>query len=59
MKEVQESIGKMEYEISQISASAAEQASLVEAFTQVIERLHLSSEKMLGVSGNLIEYSVE
>ncbi|AIQ49974.1 chemotaxis protein [Paenibacillus sp. FSL R7-0273] len=59
LKEVQESIGKMEYEISQISASAAEQASLVEAFTQVIERLHLSSEKMLGVSGNLIEYSVE
>lgn len=59
LKEVQESIRKMEREISQISASAAEQASLVEAFTQVIERLHLSSNKMQGVSGNLIKYSVE
>lgn len=59
LKEVQESIRKMELEISQISASAAEQASLVEAFTQVIERLHISSEKMMGVSGNLIKYSVE
>ncbi|HDT7699350.1 TPA: hypothetical protein RD491_002987 [Enterococcus faecium] len=59
LKEVEESIRKMELEISQISASAAEQASLVEDFTQVIERLHLSSEKMLGVSGNLIKYSVE
>ncbi|UQZ34122.1 hypothetical protein C2I18_11635 [Paenibacillus sp. PK3_47] len=59
LKDVQESIRKMEAEISQISASAAEQASLVEAFTRVIERLHVSSEKMMSVSGNLIEYSVE
>ncbi len=58
LREVQESIRKMELEIAQITSSSQEQASLVSSFTDVIERLHGTSSTMQTLANNLYHYSV-
>ncbi|MDR6243962.1 ElaB/YqjD/DUF883 family membrane-anchored ribosome-binding protein [Paenibacillus hunanensis] len=58
LREVQDSIRKMELEIAQITSSSQEQASLVSSFTDVIERLHGTSSTMQSLANNLYHYSV-
>ncbi len=59
LREVQDSIRKMELEIAQITSSSQEQASLVSSFTDVIERLHGTSSTMQSLANNLYHYSVK
>ncbi|QOS81718.1 chemotaxis protein [Paenibacillus sp. JNUCC31] len=58
LKDVQEVIKQMEVEVSQIAASSQEQATLVSSFTDVIEKLNETGERMKALSEQLISYSV-
>ncbi|WP_341280412.1 methyl-accepting chemotaxis protein [Paenibacillus sp. FSL H8-0537] len=56
--DIQTSIKGMEREISQIVASSEEQASMVSAFTSVIERLQSSSQSMKDIADQMISYNL-
>lgn len=59
LKDVQQVIKQMEVEVSQIAASSQEQATLVSSFTDVIEKLNDTGERMKVLSEQLISYSVQ
>lgn len=59
LKDVQQVIKQMEVEVSQIAASSQEQATLVSSFTDVIEKLNDTGERMKALSEQLISYSVQ
>ncbi|WP_338553932.1 methyl-accepting chemotaxis protein [Paenibacillus sp. KS-LC4] len=56
--DIQTSIKGMEREISQIMASSKEQASMVDAFTKVIERLQSSSQAMKDIADQMVSYNL-
>jgi len=58
LRDVQQVIKQMEIEVSQIAASSQEQATLVSSFTDVIEKLNETGERMKVLSEQLISYSV-
>ncbi|MGC5774727.1 methyl-accepting chemotaxis protein [Paenibacillus pabuli] len=58
LRDVQEVIKQMEVEVSQIATSSQEQATLVSSFTDVIEKLNATGERMKALSEQLISYSV-
>ncbi|MCP1187310.1 methyl-accepting chemotaxis protein [Paenibacillus sp. 1781tsa1] len=58
LRDVQQVIKQMEVEVSQIAASSQEQATLVASFTDVIEQLNETGERMKVLSEQLISYSV-
>ncbi|SFF24647.1 hypothetical protein SAMN04487969_1207 [Paenibacillus algorifonticola] len=55
--DIQTLIKGMERGISQIVASSEEQASMVSAFTSVIERLQNSSQSMKDIADQMISYN--
>ncbi|WP_340014929.1 methyl-accepting chemotaxis protein [Paenibacillus sp. FSL K6-1318] len=59
LRDVQQVIKQMEVEVSQIAASSQEQATLVSSFTDVIEKLNDTGERMKALSEQLISYSVK
>ncbi|ETT35426.1 methyl-accepting chemotaxis protein [Paenibacillus sp. FSL K6-1122] len=59
LRDVQQVIKQMEVEVSQIAASSQEQATLVSSFTDVIEQLNETGERMKTLSEQLISYSVK
>ncbi|WP_445254972.1 methyl-accepting chemotaxis protein [Paenibacillus sp. FSL E2-0151] len=59
LRDVQQVIKQMEVEVSQIAASSQEQATLVASFTDVIEQLNETGERMKTLSEQLISYSVK
>ncbi|MEN1987899.1 MULTISPECIES: methyl-accepting chemotaxis protein [Paenibacillus] len=59
LKDVQHVIKQMEVEVSQIAASSQEQATLVQSFTDVIEKLNATGERMKLLADQLISYTVE
>ncbi|MDT9721760.1 methyl-accepting chemotaxis protein [Paenibacillus sp. ClWae2A] len=59
LRDVQQVIKQMEVEVSQIAASSQEQATLVASFTDVIEQLNVTGERMKTLSEQLISYSVK
>lgn len=59
LKDVQMVIKQMEVEVSQIVASSQEQATLVSSFTDVIEKLNETGERMKVLADQLISYSVK
>ncbi|MET1172232.1 methyl-accepting chemotaxis protein [Paenibacillus amylolyticus] len=59
LRDVQQVIKQMEVEVSQIAASSQEQATLVSSFTDVIEQLNETGERMKALSEQLISYSVK
>ncbi|MBE7681966.1 MULTISPECIES: methyl-accepting chemotaxis protein [Paenibacillus] len=58
LKDVQQVIKQMEVEVSQIAASSQEQATLVSSFTDVIEKLNETGDRMKMLADQLISYSV-
>ncbi len=58
LKDVQQVIKQMEVEVSQIAASSQEQATLVSSFTDVIEKLNETGNRMKMLADQLISYSV-
>ncbi|WP_458127372.1 methyl-accepting chemotaxis protein [Paenibacillus sp. Z3-2] len=58
LRDVQQVIKQMEVEVSQIAASSQEQATLVSSFTDVIEKLNDTGERMKILSEQLISYSI-
>ncbi|WP_319951914.1 methyl-accepting chemotaxis protein [Paenibacillus sp. LS1] len=59
LRDVQQVIKQMEVEVSQIAASSQEQATLVSSFTDVIEKLNDTGERMKALSEQLISYSIK
>ncbi|WP_336762988.1 methyl-accepting chemotaxis protein [Paenibacillus sp. USHLN196] len=59
LRDVQQAIKQMEVEVSQIAASSQEQATLVSSFTDVIEKLNDTGERMKVLSEQLISYSIK
>lgn len=59
LKDVQHVIKQMEVEVSQIAASSQEQATLVQSFTDVIEKLNATGDRMKLLADQLISYTVE
>lgn len=59
LRDIKQSISSMELEISQITDASREQATLINTFTNIIERLQTSSDKMQHMIDNLVEYSVK
>ncbi|PQP84308.1 chemotaxis protein [Paenibacillus sp. PCH8] len=58
LRDVQQVIKQMEVEVSQIAASSQEQATLVQSFTEVIEKLNETGNRMKTLSEQLISYSI-
>lgn len=59
LKDVQNSVRQMEEEIKQIVASSQEQATLVNSFTEIMERMQQASETMQHLAKNLTSYIVK
>ncbi|KJD47484.1 methyl-accepting chemotaxis protein [Paenibacillus terrae] len=59
LKDVQNSVRQMEEEIEQIVASSQEQATLVNSFTEIMERMQQASETMQHLAKNLTSYIVK
>ncbi len=57
LRDVQDSIRKMEREIEQITSSSKEQALLVSSFTDVIDRLQNASASMQDIADNMYYYN--
>lgn len=58
LKDVQQVIKQMEIDVSHIAASSQEQATLVQSFTNIIEKLNETGNRMKTLSEQLISYSI-